>query len=226
MEQGEARSFQGGGQVDEGAVAQALQGKSAVAFGPGVGVSTDTIGLTRWLLAHSQQPLVIDADGLNCLATDPSVLHNAQVAVVLTPHPGEMARLINSSNTAVQAQRLKVARTFAAQYRCYLVLKGARTVIAAPDGQAWINPTGNPGMASGGMGDVLTGIVGGLLAQGYPPQEACALGVFLHGYAGDLAAQEKGEVGILARDVIERLPGGLRDLREAALKEDEADDNG
>ena len=211
--------------LDEGAVAQALQGKSAVAFGPGVGVSTDTIGLTRWLLAHSQQPLVIDADGLNCLATDPSVLHNAQVAVVLTPHPGEMARLINSSNTAVQAQRLKVARTFAAQYRCYLVLKGARTVIAAPDGQAWINPTGNPGMASGGMGDVLTGIVGGLLAQGYPPQEACALGVFLHGYAGDLAAQEKGEVGILARDVIERLPGGLRALRQAALKEDEADDN-
>ena len=212
--------------LDEGAIAQALQGKSAVTFGPGVGVSTDTIGLTRWLLAHSQQPLVIDADGLNCLATDPSVLHNAQVAVVLTPHPGEMARLINSSNTAVQAQRLKVARTFAAQYQCYLVLKGARTVIAAPDGQAWINPTGNPGMASGGMGDVLTGIVGGLLAQGYPPQEACALGVFLHGYAGDLAAQEKGEVGILARDVIERLPSGLRDLRQAALKEDGADDNG
>lgn len=204
--------------LDEGAMSETLQGKSAVAFGPGVGVSTDTIGLTRWLLVHSERPLVIDADGLNCLATDPAILRDTKVPVVLTPHPGEMARLLKMSNAEVQSQRLEVARKFAAQHGCYVVLKGARTVIAAPNGKAWINPTGNPGMASGGMGDVLTGIVGGLLAQGYPPEEACCLGVFLHGYVGDLAAQEKGEAGILARDLIERLPGGLRSLRHAALE--------
>lgn len=211
--------------LDEGAAAQALQGKSAVAFGPGVGVSTDTIGLTRWLLTQSELPMVIDADGLNCLATDPGALLGARGPVVLTPHPGEMARLMNMRNAEVQARRLEIARSFATQHRCYLILKGSHTVIAAPDGRAWVNTTGNPGMASGGMGDVLTGILGGLLAQGYPPEEACTLGVFLHGYAGDLAAQEKGEAGILARDVIERLPGGLRALRQAALQDNGAEND-
>jgi NAD(P)H-hydrate epimerase len=209
--------------LDERVITEALQGKSAVAFGPGIGVSTDTIGLTRWLLAHSEQPLVIDADGLNCLATDPHVLHDVRVPVVLTPHPGEMARLVKKSNAEVQTQRLDIARMFAAEYRCYVILKGARTIIAAPDGRAWVNPTGNPGMASGGMGDVLTGILGGLLAQGYAPEEACQLGVFLHGYAGDLAAQERGEAGILARDVIERLPKSLRALHAAAIGDEKTD---
>lgn len=200
---------------DEEIMAAAVQGKSAIAFGPGIGVSADTIGVLRWLLTQSEQPLVIDADGLNCLATDPSLVHEAKTSVVLTPHPGEMARLVNSSNAAVQERRLEVARTFATQYGCYVVLKGARTVIAAPDGKAWLNPTGNPGMASGGMGDVLTGIISGLLAQGYPPIEACCLGVFLHGYVGDRAAQEKGQIGILARDLIEQLPMGIRDLQNS-----------
>ncbi|MEW6299257.1 MAG: NAD(P)H-hydrate dehydratase [Thermodesulfobacteriota bacterium] len=211
--------------LDEGAVAGALDGKTAIAFGPGVGVSTDTIGLTRWLLANSTLPLVIDADGLNCLATDLGVLRNATVPVILTPHPGEMARLADKSTADIQADRLGVARAFAERHRCYLVLKGAHTVIATPDGRCWVNPTGNPGMASGGMGDVLTGILGGFLAQGYPPQEACRLGVFLHGYTGDLAARDKGEVGILARDVIERLPRGLRALRHAALGDGGANDD-
>ncbi len=201
--------------LNESAVADAVQGKSAIAFGPGTGVSSDTIGLTQWLLLNSTIPLVIDADGINCLATDLAVLRKARVPVILTPHPGEMARLVKTSNAEVQSQRLEVARTFALQHRCYLVLKGSRTVIAAPDGRAWVNPTGNPGMASGGMGDVLTGIVGGLLAQGYTPESACQLGVFLHGFVGDLAADEKGEVGILARDLIDRLPSGLRALRHS-----------
>jgi ADP-dependent NAD(P)H-hydrate dehydratase / NAD(P)H-hydrate epimerase len=202
--------------LDEGVMAETLQGKTAVAFGPGVGVSVDTIGLLRWLLARGEQPLVVDADGLNCLATDPDLIRAAKVPVVLTPHPGEMARLLKISNAEVQERRLEVARSFATQYHCHLVLKGARTVIASPDGKAWINPTGNPGMASGGMGDVLTGIIGGLLAQGYAPTDACCLGVFLHGHVGDRVAQEKGEVGILARDLIEQLPMGIRDLWRAA----------
>ncbi len=203
--------------LDENALSQALRGKSAVAFGPGVGVSADTIGMTRWLLTHSDIPLVIDADGLNCLATDVSILRNARVPVALTPHPGEMARLLNSSNAEVQTRRLAVARAFATEYGCFLILKGANTVIAAPDGRVWVNSTGNPGMASGGMGDVLTGIISGLLAQGYPLEEACCLGVFLHGYVGDMAADEKGEAGILARDLIARLPTGLRAVHQAAL---------
>jgi ADP-dependent NAD(P)H-hydrate dehydratase / NAD(P)H-hydrate epimerase len=199
--------------LNENAVADAVQGKSAIAFGPGIGVSSDTIGLTQWLLLKSPLPLVIDADGLNCLATDLTVLREAHVSVILTPHPGEMARLVKVSNADVQSQRLEIARTFALQHRCYLVLKGSRTVIAAPDGRAWVNPTGNPGMASGGMGDVLTGIIGGLLAQGYTPEHACQIGVFLHGYVGDRAADEKGEVGILAHDLIDRLPSAIHALR-------------
>jgi NAD(P)H-hydrate epimerase len=201
--------------LNESAVADAVQGKSAIAFGPGIGVSSDTIGLTQWLLSNSTIPLVIDADGLNCLATGLTILREARVPVILTPHPGEMARLVKTSNAEVQSQRLEVARTFALQHHCYLVLKGSRTVIAAPDGRAWVNPTGNPGMASGGMGDVLTGIISGLLAQGYTPERACQLGVFLHGLVGDRAADEKGEVGILARDLIDRLPSGLRALRHS-----------
>jgi NAD(P)H-hydrate epimerase len=197
-----------------------MKGKTATAFGPGVGVSADTIGLTRWLLHQSETPIVIDADGLNCVATDVRMLRNARVPVILTPHPGEMARLLKATNAEIQSNRLEVARSFATEHKCYLVLKGANTVIAAPDGRAWINSSGNPGMASGGMGDVLTGVIGGLLAQGYPPEEACCLGVFLHGYAGDVAAEEKGEAGILARDLIKRLPRGLRDLRQAALAGD------
>jgi NAD(P)H-hydrate epimerase len=202
--------------LNELAVAEAVRGKSAIAFGPGIGVSADTIGLTRWLLANSTLPLLIDADGLNCLATDLSLLREARISVVLTPHPGEMARLAKVSNAEVQAQRLEIARAFAREHRCYLVLKGSRTVIASPEGNTWINPTGNPGMASGGMGDVLTGTIGGLLAQGYPPEQACQIGVFLHGYVGDCAAREKGQVGIIARDLIDRLPHGIHSLRHHA----------
>ena len=199
-----------------GALRAALQARTAVAFGPGIGVSADTLKLTRWLLKHTELPLLIDADGLNCVASQPDLLRDASQPVVLTPHPGEMARLTNTGSTEVQASRLELARSFATSFRCYVVLKGARTVIAAPDGWAWINPTGNSGMASGGMGDVLAGIIGGLLAQGYQPAEACQLGVFIHGSAGDLAAREIGPVGILARDVIDRLPRALRSLSARA----------
>ncbi len=194
----------------------ALQDRTAIAFGPGIGVSADTLKLTRWLLKNTEMPLLIDADGLNCVAAQPDMLGEASQPVVLTPHPGEMARLTGTSTAEVQVDRLDVARSFASHSGCYVVLKGARTVIAAPDGWAWINPTGNPGMASGGMGDVLAGIIGGLLAQGYRPAEACQLGVFVHGSAGDLAAQELGPVGILARDVIDRLPRSLQSLSTQA----------
>jgi len=210
--------------LNEKALLQALQEKSAVAFGPGIGVSAQTKRMTRWLLKNSTVPIVVDADGLNCIAADVSMLKTTQVPLILTPHPGEMSRLTKTQTTDIQAHRLDIARGFARQHGCYLILKGARTVIAAPDGRAWLNPTGNPGMASGGMGDVLAGLIGGLLAQGYSPEEACCLGVFLHGAAADAVAEENGGVGMLARDVIERLPGTLRAVRQAGQLDPHAAD--
>ena len=162
-------------------LSQALHGKSALVFGPGIGVSAETKRMARWLLKNSPAPLLIDADGLNCVTSQVAMLKTAKMPVVLTPHPGEMSRLAALSTADIQARRLEVARQFATGYGCYLVLKGARSVIAAPDGRAWINPTGNPGMASGGMGDVLSGIIGGLLAQGYAPMRRVASVCFCTG---------------------------------------------
>jgi NAD(P)H-hydrate epimerase len=132
-----------------------------------------------------------------------------------------MARLIGSDTKAVNENRVEVARRFAADYRCHVVLKGARTVIATAGGKVFINPTGNPGMASGGMGDVLAGMLAGFLAQGMAIEDALRLGVFLHGFAGDLAASAKGEIGMIASDVIEALPAAAKTLAEGASVKDE-----
>src|SRR5690606_26757359 len=149
----------------------------------------------RWLLAETALPLVLDADALTLLAGDPAPLRAAGRRAVLTPHPGEMSRLAGIDTAAVQADRVGVARSFAADHACTLVLKGARTVIAEAGGHVWINPTGNPGMASGGMGDVLAGAIGGLLAQRLSPIEAACLGVYAHGLAADRVAAD-GEIGL------------------------------
>jgi NAD(P)H-hydrate epimerase len=185
----------------------ALAGKSAIALGPGLSLHDGTVRVVRRLISAVEVPLVIDADGLNSLAQDPSLLRGKRPStVVLTPHPGEMARLAGITVADVEADRVATARSFAARYGVYLVLKGARTVIAAPDGRIAINGSGNPGMASGGMGDVLTGILVALLGQAYDPFTACRLGVYLHGAAADLVAARKGETGITAVDVQESLP--------------------
>jgi NAD(P)H-hydrate epimerase len=189
-----------------------LERKSALVFGPGIGVTDATRNTLRWLLRHLEIPWVIDADGLNNLALDIERLKKARTAPVLTPHPGEMARLVGQPVAAVNENRVGIARAFATEHRCYLVLKGARTIVATPQGQVYINPTGNPGMASGGMGDALAGILGAWLAQGLEPKDALRLGVFLHGFIGDRVAQDKGEIGLIASDIIEGLPAGLRAL--------------
>lgn len=194
------------GELDESAFA-AIAGRFAahdcLAIGPGMG--SGPTALVHRLVAESPLPMVIDADGLNALAEDPQVLKRAPAPVVLTPHPGEMARLSGQSVPAVQADRLAAARDFAGKYKSIVVLKGARTVIAHPDGTAYINPTGNPGMGAGGMGDVLTGIIAGLICQGYPPETAARIGVYLHGAAADrLAARTP--VGYLAGDLLEAVP--------------------
>jgi len=159
-------------------------------------------------------PLVLDADGLNAIADSPALLRErATGTAVLTPHPGEMSRLCGRSIVEVEADRVGVARDFARRYRVVLVLKGARTVTALPDGRIWINGTGNPGLASGGMGDVLTGLIGGLLAQGAPPAAAAVLGVYLHGRAADRLRARLGEAGMVAGDLLRELPATRFELQ-------------
>lgn len=183
-----------------------ISGKRALVFGPGVGISPEITALLLRTLPILKAPVVIDADGLNNLAADVDMLRTSKAPIILTPHPGEMARLTGASVHRIQADRLNYAREFARKHHVHVVLKGARTVIAHPDGKIYINPTGNAGMASGGMGDVLTGIIGGLLAQGYAPETATHIGVYLHGAAADHLAEQIGPVGFLASDILQALP--------------------
>jgi NAD(P)H-hydrate epimerase len=188
--------------------------RDAVAVGPGIGLADETGDVVRRLVRDLRRPAVVDADALTALAHDPSLLRDAPAARCLTPHPGEMARLAGLGADEVQRDRIGVARAFATAHRATLVLKGATTVIASPTKTVWLNPTGNPGMASGGTGDVLTGIIGAFLARGFGPDEAAYAGAFLHGAAGDAAASRVGEESVIARDVIEALPRAFAALRE------------
>lgn len=187
----------------------------ALVLGPGLGTHPETVACVQALLQAARVPVVIDADGLNCLAAQPALLRQCAGPVIITPHPGEMARLVATDIPTVQAQRLEVAAAFARDYHVYVVLKGAHTVIAAPDGHCWLNPTGNAAMATAGTGDVLTGILGALLCQGLSPLEAAQCGVYLHGVAGDRVAQRQGNSGVLASDLIHELPHARRALQES-----------
>lgn len=184
--------------------------KSAVAIGPGLGTHHETGELVRTLLPNLNQTCVIDADALNLLAGHTSVLLSSKTPHILTPHPGEMARLVgHTSPKSVNHDRLGIALRFAQAHQVIVVLKGARSIIASPDGQAAICPTGNPGMATAGMGDALTGVIVGLLAQGLSPWNASRAGVFLHGLAGDIGAEKLGQAGLIAGDLIECIPYAL-----------------
>jgi NAD(P)H-hydrate epimerase len=193
-----------------------LSDKSCLAIGPGLGMDAATGKMVLQLISQSGLPIVIDADGLNHLAGRPDVLKDCQAPVVLTPHPGEMARLGGMGVNAIQQDRIGSARDFASKYRVHLVLKGARTVVAHPDGRVHVNPTGNPGMASGGMGDVLTGAIAGLMAQGMDPEAATNCGVYLHGAAADRLAARYAAVGFLAGDLLEALPEAMGELRNGS----------
>jgi NAD(P)H-hydrate epimerase len=181
--------------------------KQAVALGPGLGAAEETSALVRRFLKETWLPVVVDADGLNALAGHLEVLAQRRGrTTVLTPHPGEMARLSGRTVAEIQADRIAAARDFAMDHGVVLVLKGARTVTACPDGKVSINDSGHAGMASGGMGDVLTGLLGGLLAQGMNAGAAAALGVYLHGLAGDRLRPLFGDAGLLATDLLRELP--------------------
>lgn len=182
----------------------------AVALGPGISLDPETQRLIRALVLEADRPMVVDADALTALAEGLDVLERAAGPRVLTPHPGEMARMLGTAVARVQADRLETARAFATRHGVYLALKGAGTVIAAPDGRVFVNPTGNPGMASGGSGDVLTGMIGAFLARGLDPLAALQAGCFLHGRAGDIAAGRWGLEGLVAGDTIEAIPAAMR----------------
>jgi NAD(P)H-hydrate epimerase len=190
-------------------ILQALEGKDVLAIGPGLSTHTETVDLVRALLPRVRGPVVLDADSLNALAGAPEILRQMPSPCLLTPHPGEMGRLMGAGAAAVQGDRLGTARAFALRWGVYVVLKGAHTVMAMPDGRLRINPTGGPGMATGGTGDVLTGMLGALLAQGFSPEEAMTAGVYLHGKAGELAEAAYGERGMVAGDLIEQIPEAI-----------------
>jgi NAD(P)H-hydrate epimerase len=188
-----------------------VAGKTVLAVGPGIGAHPETAELVRAVVNRYSLPLVLDADGLNAFAGFMEFFRQdvrPVGATVFTPHPGEMARLTGKTTAQIQAQRVAVAREFSQHFGVTLVLKGFRTLIAAPDGQVEVNPTGNPGMATGGTGDVLTGLVAGLLAQypTHPVGEVATAAVYLHGLAGDLAAAELGQPSMLAGDLLEKIP--------------------
>ena len=192
---------------------------SACAIGPGLSTHYETVRVVRNFVQRLTVPAVIDADGLNALVGFLDVLGKIKAPLILTPHPGEMGRLLGISSREVQKDRIGVAGAFAVKYKVTLVLKGAGTVVAAADGRVFINSTGNPGMATGGTGDVLSGMIAGLLAQGYPPTQAACLGVYLHGLAGDLAAKEKGEMAMIAGDLIEKIPESIKEIADSAADE-------
>jgi len=188
-------------------ILELAEGKSVLALGPGLSTRPGAVSVVRDLVARCDVPIVIDADGLNALTGSVDLLKKARREVVLTPHPGEMSRLTGQSTGDIQADRIGIAKDFAEKFGVFLILKGYRTTIGAPDGWVFVNTTGGPHMASGGMGDVLTGMVAGLISQGLSVLDACRLGVFAHGLAGDLAAESQGPVGLIASDVLNRLPG-------------------
>ena len=196
-----------------------LPGTTALAVGPGIGRHPETIELVRQLVRRSTLPLVVDADGLNAVAHDLESVADATVPVILTPHPGEMSRLLGRLTKDIQANRLDAALELAERTKAIVVLKGAQTIIANPEGRVMINTTGNPALAQGGTGDVLTGMIGGFLAQKVEPFDAACLGVFLHGLAADVRAAWQGVCGMLAGELLEELPEVIKEFAAGSLPE-------
>ncbi len=185
---------------------------NSFAIGPGLSQNKETARLVRRLIAKLTGPVVLDADGINAFNGHAKDLNNACGDLILTPHTGELSRLTGKSAGEIRKNRKDIALEVAREYNIVLVLKGHQTVVAAPDGSVYINDTGNPGMASGGVGDVLTGVIVGFIAQGADGFNAAILGVYFHGLAGDMAAKNKGNLGLIATDLLDKLPRVLKIL--------------
>jgi NAD(P)H-hydrate epimerase len=198
-------------------IGELAEGKSVLAVGPGISRDPQTAELVWTLVAQLQLPMVVDADGLNAFEGRAAELNGKGRTLVITPHPGEMARLAGSTIPEVQKDRLGVARKFAREHGVIVVLKGHRTLVVQPDGEAWVNTTGNPGMATGGTGDILTGMVAGMIAQHSKQAfQAVLAAVHLHGLAGDVMRESVGEHSLVATDLLKGLPEAFRRTREMA----------
>lgn len=201
------------------------KGKTVLAVGPGISRVPETSALVRALVERSTIPIVLDADGLNAFEGRSDELTGKGRTLVITPHPGEMARLAATSIPDVQKDRLGVARKFAREHELIVVLKGNRTLVVQPDGEAWVNTTGNPGMSTGGTGDILTGMVAGMIAQTKTVKspdaimQAVCAAVYLHGLAGDCMLSEVGEHSMVATDLLRGLPKAFAEVRHAARQE-------
>lgn len=197
-----------------------MSARTAIAIGPGLSTHPETVELVQALTKQLDRPAVLDADALNALTGRTALLASCKTPPIITPHPGEMARLeADATPQTVNSDRIGFASRFARERGLFVVLKGARTVVARPDGAVAVCPTGNPGMATAGTGDVLTGMMVGLLAQGIPSWEAACAATYLHGTAGDLAAVRTGQAGLIAGDVIEEIPHALRLIHQASSKD-------
>jgi len=196
--------------LDQGVLTLVAQKKNVIALGPGLGGDPETVQFVRRVVGEFKTPMVLDADALNAIG---ELNLRGSADQILTPHPGEMSRLTGNPIAEIQADRIGIARAYASEHGVYLVLKGNRSVVAAPDGRVWINPTGSPAMATGGTGDVLTGMIAGLLAQ-FPDKIEAALlaAVYLHGRAGELGAAKLGEKSLIATDLFEFLPEAMREV--------------
>jgi hydroxyethylthiazole kinase-like uncharacterized protein yjeF len=203
--------------LEGGRLAKILKGKTLLAIGPGISRNAETSEFVRRVIAQSKLPIVLDADGLNAFEGRAAELKGRPL--VITPHPGEMARLAGLSTKEIQQDRISVARKFAGDHQITVVLKGHRTLIAQPGEKTWVNTTGNPGMATGGMGDILTGLVAGMWAQ-FPEQAApvTAAAVYLHGLAADIACEKTGEQPLIATDLLSALPEAFCRVRDEAHK--------
>ena len=194
-------------------VVKGIEASNVVAIGPGCGNSNELFELLKQIINASESPIVIDADGLNALSKNIEVLKDSKSKIVLTPHLGEMSRLVDRPIEEIKKDKINIVKDFTKEYNVILVLKGARTIVGLPSGEIYINVNGNSGMATAGSGDILTGLIASLIAQGVAPDKAALLGVFIHGYSGDLVAKEKGEYGMLAEDIVKSIGQVFKELK-------------
>ena len=205
------------GHPDDRMFGESFEWADAAAIGPGLGRESWAAALVEKMMKEYHKPLVVDADGLNHLAARPELLASHEGPVIVTPHAGEFSRLTGLPIGEFAGKLPDAAAEFAVSRGCICVLKGAPSAVAAPDGRTWVNATGNNGMSTGGSGDVLTGIIAGLLGQGTAPLEAALLGVWLHGRAGDIAVQTEGTYGMMARHLLGCLPQAMQDKGESRV---------
>jgi len=186
---------------------------SAVLIGPGLADNEESYDEVRSAMDNIDQPMIIDASALNAFTSRANDINPRSLPRVITPHPGELARIMNTDTKSINGNRIAAAREAARACNCVVVLKGYQTLVAEPDGHVFVNPTGNPGMATGGMGDVLSGVVAALLARDVDPLDAACAAVYLHGLAGDILKEEIGDIGLFATEVADRIPRAIQRAR-------------